>query len=760
MLSASHTVLLALALNNAAPEGDADASGSVSLGGGDVSADADADAKANDPNKRKDTPWIRRWAPERNMVELGIYGGVMFPHPRLELFEPDDTLPDDGFKPLATLAPEVGGRIGYYPLRFLGLEAEGSWLPTETDSGESANVWVVRGHLVAQVARWSITPFALAGASGLAVASDRDAVGNDVDLGFHFGGGLKFFFTRRFMMRLDVRDTITARRGLGLGVVHSPEVLLGFGLALNRKKAEPKPEIDLDRDDDGILDADDKCIDVPGVPEYDGSPIPDTDGDGILDPDDKCVDVPGVPEYDGCPIPDTDGDGIFDPDDKCVDEPGVPEYDGCPIPDTDGDGILDPDDKCVNEPETFNQYEDEDGCPDKVPEKVKQFTGVIEGWDQIFVEGDIDWRHVSWGGVMIDNRSYDTTGRPVYEVEVTTRDLALEGGTPLVVTGQAEVDRARYVKDAVQGVEILAFTDDSPEIEEAPPELLQGMTFDIRVETDRPFRIENNVASGLQADAVVQVTGTYEAPEFTGRLDFEPGGTVDIPFLTGTYEIQRGRGTLLRELEDAEVDVLALRNEPIYIEDQPRSVTLSLGGTLSAIRWSCITDGGGSELDTVRGCTEYLVLGAGDVQLSETDVQQFGAGGLAGVRKPLQVVGHLTEFDVGERAGEAAPRLDPYVPDVRLRLGQIGPELEIATPTEWLDFDYGRATIGWDYTRGYPGFLLRQSRETSVKLEILDPITLEYSRRSRSYLNERVIFDPLRQESIELRFDFDIPSLR
>ncbi|MGH1340732.1 MAG: hypothetical protein ACRBN8_04230 [Nannocystales bacterium] len=357
-------------------------------------------------------------------------------------------------------------------------------------------------------------------------------------------------------------------------------------------------------------------------------------------------------------------------------------------------------------------------------------------------------------------RSYDTSGRPVYEVEVQSDDLVLEGGTPLVVTGSAEVDRARYVKDAVQGVEILAFTDDSPEIQEAPPELLQGMTFDVRVETDRPFRIENNVASGLQADAVVQVTGTYEAPEFTGRLDFEPGGTVDIPFLTGTYEIQRGRVTLLRELEDAEVDVLALRNEPIYIEDQPRSVMLSLGGTLSAIRWSCITDGGGSELDTVRGCTEYLVLGAGDVQLSQSDVQQFGAGGLAGVRKPLQVVGHLTEFDVGERAGEAAPRLDPYVPDIRLRLGQIGPELEIATPAEWLDFDYGQATFGWDYTRGYPGFLLRQSRESSFKLEILDPITIEYSRRQRSYLNERVIFDPLEQRSIELRFDFDIPSLR
>jgi OOP family OmpA-OmpF porin len=57
----------------------------------------------------------------------------------------------------------------------------------------------------------------------------------------------------------------------------------------------------------------------------------------------------------------------------------VPEYDGCPIPATDGDGILDPDDKCVNEPETVNQFQDEDGCPDEIPEAVKQFTGVIEG---------------------------------------------------------------------------------------------------------------------------------------------------------------------------------------------------------------------------------------------------------------------------------------------------------------------------------------------------------------------------------------------
>ncbi|MEM1318248.1 MAG: DUF3179 domain-containing (seleno)protein [Pseudomonadota bacterium] len=40
------------------------------------------------------------------------------------------------------------------------------------------------------------------------------------------------------------------------------------------------------------------------------------------------------------------------------------------------------------------------------------FTSIIPGWESIFVEGDIDWRMVSWGGVLIDARAYDTTDEP------------------------------------------------------------------------------------------------------------------------------------------------------------------------------------------------------------------------------------------------------------------------------------------------------------------------------------------------------------
>lgn len=47
--------------------------------------------------------------------------------------------------------------------------------------------------------------------------------------------------------------------------------------------------------------------------------------------------------------------------------------------------------------------------PDYLRVKRTIFTSLVPGWEQIFVGGDIDWRHVSWGGVLIDDRAYDET---------------------------------------------------------------------------------------------------------------------------------------------------------------------------------------------------------------------------------------------------------------------------------------------------------------------------------------------------------------
>jgi len=87
--------------------------------------------------------------------------------------------------------------------------------------------------------------------------------------------------------------------------------------------------------------------------------------------------------------PDSDGDGILDNVDNCRYEAETyndyNDRDGCPdtkpLADSDEDGILDKHDLCDYQPETFNGYLDTDGCPDDLSE----FTASAE---EMRLEGD------------------------------------------------------------------------------------------------------------------------------------------------------------------------------------------------------------------------------------------------------------------------------------------------------------------------------------------------------------------------------------
>lgn len=105
---------------------------------------------------------------------------------------------------------------------------------------------------------------------------------------------------------------------------------------------------------------------------------------------------------------DRDGDGILDPEDQCPDDPetwnGFEDHDGCPDdPDTDGDGIPDSRDMCILEPEDFDGYQDDDGCPeldndldgildrdDKCPNDPEDFDGFedADGCPELDNDGD------------------------------------------------------------------------------------------------------------------------------------------------------------------------------------------------------------------------------------------------------------------------------------------------------------------------------------------------------------------------------------
>lgn len=315
------------------------------------------EAATTDAPGQAATPWIRRHRPRRNMFHLGVFGGVLLPARDIELFELDTSRPEQGFRPFASVAPEFGGRLSVFPLDFLGLEVEGAFGLGDVE-GERANLWSARGHVIGQIPRWSVTPFVLAGAGALGVRSEQGVVGNDTDLAFHIGGGVAVHVTRWLTLRLDVRDVITPQQGTNGGATNNPEVLLGVGWT-RRPREEPAP----------------RPVEAPPLPP----PVleTDSDGDGFIDDQDACPEQPGI-SPDGCPDPDPDGDGYEGDADACPDEAGGAP-DGCPTRDADGDGIVDAEDACPEEAESFNGYQDLDGCPDELPEDLGSFEGTLEG---------------------------------------------------------------------------------------------------------------------------------------------------------------------------------------------------------------------------------------------------------------------------------------------------------------------------------------------------------------------------------------------
>ncbi len=322
----------------AAAGGSASASGPTATAGRQYSARGPEDNAGDEtePVEEREDKWIHRYPPTNGMAEFGAFGGVWFPSRRLELF-----VPEEGHQFLRRAAPEIGLRAGYYPIRFFGVEVEGAVIPTRTQGTDGrATAWALRANVIGQLGLWSVTPFLLAGTGvlGMSSPSGPEGIGNDQDVAIQLGGGVKVFINHHIQLRLDIRDVISNRLGVGEGLTSSPEILLGVTFNLRRRKQEQVKEPE------------------PPPP----TPDNDRDGDTVIDEEDYCPDVYGVPPR-GCPQ-------------VCLD-------------DNDADGLPNPEDQCPEDPENRNGYEDDDGCPDEIPPELDEIAGVMEG---IFFDNDKD----------------------------------------------------------------------------------------------------------------------------------------------------------------------------------------------------------------------------------------------------------------------------------------------------------------------------------------------------------------------------------
>jgi len=407
----------------------------------------------------------------------------------------------------------------------------------------------------------------------------------------------------------------------------------------------------------------------------------------------------------------------------------------------------------------------QNNTPERVPTTAVRARigdrGRVSLWGHAVLSPDFERISVSNLRARLDEiayRMFDNSGRPQLYATLASDDIVLEGRDSMTLRGEVLVNRGRFVRDAQEGVKVLSFAQTSTAPAAPPPEIVRDMVLDLRIRTTAPFRVDNNVMKGVEGQVLLAIGGTLGDLEMSGKIDVTTG-VLDVAILNGAYDVQYGKVQLERSLEASTVDVLALRQEPIYVENQPRQMYVKLGGTLDAITWRCIVQGDTRTRGrTTKECVDYLVLGAGNKEVADANVRRYGGGGLLG--RPIGLVGNLTELKLGKYVEKNAPRIAPYVPDVSMRLGQLGIEVNAETPRPWFRSDWGNLTVGAGYTRGYPGLLLRDSYNWRIRFRLLDSASLEFRDNRRSYFNERIIFDPLRQRSLELRLDYQLPSLR
>ncbi|MFO0646259.1 MAG: hypothetical protein U0326_08465 [Polyangiales bacterium] len=225
-----------------------------------------------------------------------------------------------------------------------------------------------------------------------------------------------------------------------------------------------------DTDHDGVVDADDRCIDSAedrdDFEDDDGCPDLDNDNDNVPDTADRCPtepeDADNYQDDDGCPDDDNDSDGVSDTDDECPLAASGEHPDsgrnGCPTPDTDSDGVLDPDDRCVDTAAGPRPDPDRAGCPtpdddnDGVANREDACPNVPAGdhpdrWRPGCADPDVDRDGVTGDNDRCPDQAEtingvtDTDGCPDTGAEVVTWDASgdvIRFGRPVVLAARAQ----------------------------------------------------------------------------------------------------------------------------------------------------------------------------------------------------------------------------------------------------------------------------------------------------------------------------------
>src|SRR5262249_29581247 len=150
-------------------------------------------------------------------------------------------------------APEIGFRAAVLPIGHVGIEVEGAAMPTKTASGQGAGLWAARAHFIAGYPLPGCVPFVLVGGGALGAGANSQV--HETDPPLHFGIGGKAQLDDFFVLRFELRDTLSQKANADQGTQrHSPELLLGLVFGIGPGKPAP-PAPPADADGDGVPDS-------------------------------------------------------------------------------------------------------------------------------------------------------------------------------------------------------------------------------------------------------------------------------------------------------------------------------------------------------------------------------------------------------------------------------------------------------------------------------------------------------------------------
>lgn len=316
-------------------------------------------------------------------IEVGVFGGYKHYSTDNALGQPRN-LPEYLEGGGTSLYPSgvLGLRVAVLPIPRLAIEGEigvsptgmrGSLLrrsPTQDDLDHATNtqaqlaVIPARVHLLINLLTGKVRPFLLVGGGGhISSPMSPGILRTDGKGALHAGGGIGFNIRPTWGLRFDGR--IVLSEGQSQAFVPEGEALAAIWGHFGKLPPSKPP----------------KPVEAKAPLAAEPTPAPPVATQPAPPPPPPTP--PKPPEVKPVPPPappvDSDGDGVFDHVDKCPGQSGHSDNQGCPDLDTDSDGLSDRLDKCPTQVETKNGFQDDDGCPDELPDAVKPFTGTIAG---------------------------------------------------------------------------------------------------------------------------------------------------------------------------------------------------------------------------------------------------------------------------------------------------------------------------------------------------------------------------------------------